>query len=124
VHVDDGWAIQATRAPDGGPWAARQAPLQGLPEQCRASDDPLRHHLGQGMARLAPGLFVGGEEAAWPTDNLDLARWFRQPKGHERRIHGPRRAGGRLVQAGPTLRLALDAHRAPPAPCTAADLWP
>src|SRR5215467_263422 len=41
VHVDDGWAIQATLASDGGPCAERQAPLQVLQEQCRTSDNPI-----------------------------------------------------------------------------------
>ena len=47
-------------------------------------------------------------------DNLDLERWFRLPKGHERRIHGHRHAGVRIVQEGPTLVHALDAHHDPP----------
>ena len=47
-------------------------------------------------------------------DNLDLERWFRLPKRHERRIHGRRHAGIRIVQDGPTLVLALDAHVAHP----------
>src|SRR5262249_24194097 len=78
--------------------------------------------MGQVMASFAPGLFVGGEEADLPQDNLDLERWFRQPKGHERRMHGHRHAGVRLVQEGPTLLMALDAHIAQPEPFTAADL--
>src|SRR5712691_1196852 len=79
------------------------------------------HHL---MASFAPGLFVGGEEADLPKDNLDLERWFRQPKGHERRIHGHQHAGVRPFQDGPTLLLALDAHLTHPEPFTAAELWP
>jgi hypothetical protein len=39
-----------------------------------------------------------------------LERWFRNPKGHERRIHGHHHAGVRIVQEGPTLVLVLDAH--------------
>src|SRR5947209_12119387 len=80
--------------------------------------------MGHVMASFAPGLFVGGADTDLPQDNLDLERWFRQPKGHERRIHGHRHAGVRLVQEGPTLRMALDAHIAHPEPCTAADVWP
>ena len=57
-------------------------------------------------------------------DNLDLERWFRLPKSHERRIHGRRHAGIRIVQDGPTLVLALDAHAAHPGPFTADDLLP
>jgi len=124
AHVDDVRAIQATLASDSGTCAERQAQFQVLQEQFRASDDPIRHHMGQVMASFAPGLFVGGEEADLPQDNLDLERWFRQPKGHERRIHGHRHAGVRLVQEGPTLLMALDAHIAHPEPFTAADLWP
>src|SRR6266487_139792 len=55
-------------------------------------------------------------------DNLDLERWFRKPKGHERRIHGHRHAGVRIVQEGPTLLLALDAHVTHPEPFIAHDL--
>src|SRR5262249_58490376 len=44
-------------------------------------------------------------------DNLDLERWFRLPKGHERRIHGHKHAGVRLVQEGATLMPVLDAHK-------------
>ena len=45
-----------------------------------------------------------------PRDNLDLERWFRVPKGHERRIHGRCHAGVRIVQEGATMLLALDAQ--------------
>jgi hypothetical protein len=55
---------------------------------------------------------------------LDLERWFRLPKGHERRIHGRRHAGVRLVQTGATLVPALDAHAAHPGPFTVDDLLP
>jgi len=123
-HVEDVGAIQATFDPDSGTWAERQAQFQVLQEQCQASDDPTRQHMGHVMASFAPGLFVGGADTDLPQDNLDLERWFRQPKGHERRIHGHRHAGVRLVQEGPTLLLALDAHLAHPEPFTAAELWP
>ena len=49
---------------------------------------------------------------------IDLERWFRLPKSHERRIHGHRHAGIRLVLDGPTLVPALDAHAAHPGPFT------
>ena len=55
-------------------------------------------------------------------DNRDLERWFRLPKSHERRIHGHRHAGVRIVQEGPTLVHALDAHVAHPEPFTVTDL--
>jgi hypothetical protein len=122
--VKDIQAIQATLEPDRGTGAQRQEQFQGLQVQCQASDDPIRQHMGRVRASFAPGLFVGGDETDLPQDNLDLERWFRQPKGHERRIHGHQHAGVRLVQEGPTLLLALDAHLTHPEPFTAAELWP
>ncbi len=57
-------------------------------------------------------------------DNLDLERWFRLPKSHERRIHGHRHMGVRIVQEGPTAVHALDAHASHPQPFTVDDLLP
>ena len=59
-----------------------------------------------------------------PWDNLDLERWFRKPKGHERRIHGHKHTGMRLVQTGATLLLVLDAHEGRRRPFSAEDLLP
>ncbi len=105
--MEDVRAIQATLDPDGGTGPQRQAQFEVLQKQFQASDDAIRHHMGSVMASFAPGLFVGGEEADLPPDNLDLERWLKQPKGHERRIHGHQHAGVRIVQEGPTLLLAL-----------------
>ena len=55
---------------------------------------------------------------------LDLERWFRLLKGHERRIHGHKHAGVRIVQEGSTTALALDAHRAHRGLFTVDDLLP
>ena len=107
AHVEDVWAIQATLEVDNGPCAQRQVQFQVLQAPLQQSSDPIRQSMGNVMASFAPGLFVGGEDGDLPQDNLDLERWFRQPKGHERRIHGHRHAGVRLVQEGPTLLLAL-----------------
>ena len=76
------------------------------------------------MRSFERGLFVGGDEPDLPRDDLDLERWFRQPKGHERRIHGHRHAGVRIVQEGPTMLLALDAHLTHPEPFGVEDLGP
>jgi hypothetical protein len=76
------------------------------------------------MTSFQPGLFVGEDEDEEYQDNLDLERWFRLPKSHERRIHGHRHAGVRIVQEGPTLVHALDAHVTHPGPFTGADLLP
>ena len=87
-----------------------------------AYEDPIYHQMGRVMASFQSGLFVGGNRCDWPSDNLDLERWFRLPKGHERRIHGRSHAGVRIVQEGETLVLTLDAHRQHPEPFTEADL--
>lgn len=76
------------------------------------------------MASFRPGLFVGAAGADLARDNLALERWFRLPKAHERHIHGHRHAGVRIVQEGPTLALALDAHLQHPEPFTQAELAP
>ena len=87
-----------------------------------ADADPIHQQMGRVMASFQMGLFVGGGRYDWPRDNLDLERWFRLPKGHERRIHGRSHAGVRIVQEGETMMLALDAHRHHPEPFTEADL--
>src|SRR6266568_79523 len=71
-----------------------------LRQEWEASVDPMHQQFAKVMSSFEPGLFVGGEGADFPADNVDL----------ERRIHGRRHAGVRLVQQGPTLMLALDAH--------------
>ena len=76
------------------------------------------------MTAFCVGLFAGGDEFAEIRDNLDLERFFRLPKSHQRRIHGHRHAGVRIVQEGPTLVLVLDAHSAHPGPFAPEDLMP
>jgi len=102
----------------------REAQFVALWQEWAASVDPMHQQLAKVMSSFAPGLFVGGEGADVPADNVDLERWFKRPKGHERRIHGRRHAGVRLVQQGPTLMLALDAHVHHPGPFTVDDLAP
>jgi len=76
------------------------------------------------MRSFEKGLFAGGDDPTLPRDNLDLERFFRRPKGHERRIHGRSHAGTRIVQRGPTLILTLDAHLRHPEPFSADELAP
>jgi hypothetical protein len=102
----------------------REAQFVLLWQEWEASVDPMHQQLAKVMSSFEPGLFVGGEGAEVPADNVDLERWFKRPKGHERRIHGRRHAGMRLVQQGPTLMLALDAHVHHPGPFTVDDLEP
>jgi hypothetical protein len=87
-------------------------------------DDPIIQHIGQVMERFEDGLFCGGAALDLPEDNLDLERWIKGPKGHERRIHGRRHVGLRLVIEAPTLLPAFDAHLSRTTPFTAQDLLP
>jgi hypothetical protein len=86
--------------------------------------DPIHQHMVRVMISFLAGLFVGGAKVEGIKDNLALERWLRLPKSHERRIHGHRHAGIRIVQEGPTLVHALDAHVTHPQPFTGEDLLP
>ena len=117
-------AIQETLESMRGSCTIREQRFAILRDQLRFSDDLVQRHMGTVMASFQVGLFVGGDDAAMPRDNLDLERWFRQPKGHERHIHGHKHAGVRIVQEGPTLVHALDVHLRHPDPLTAEVLLP
>jgi hypothetical protein len=93
-----------------------------LTEEFQQTDDPIRQRMAQVMISFLAGLFVGENTFEEFKDNLDLERWFRLPKSHERRIHGHRHAGVRIVQEGATMVPALDAHAAHPGPFTVDDL--
>ena len=123
-HVQDVIEVWATLDPAHGDQAQRGATFAALGERFQGSDDGMRQQMAGVMRGFAPGLFVGGDDPALPVDNLDLERWFRLAKGHERRIHGHRHVGVRVVQEGPTLLPALDAHANHPQPFEAGDLWP
>ncbi len=116
--------VAATLTCANGSATEREAQFTRLQEEFAGLDTPFYHHVAGVMASFAAGLFVGGDTLPFLQDNLDLERWFRKPKGHERRIHGHRHAGVRIVQEGPTLLLALDAHITHPAPFIAYDLEP
>ena len=83
-----------------------------LIDRFERTENPIRQPMATVMISFLAGLFVGEGKFEEIKDNLDLERWFRLPKSHERRIHGHRHAGVRIVQDGPTLVLALDAHLA------------
>jgi hypothetical protein len=95
-----------------------------LIDRFERGEDPIRRKMAGVMTSFLAGLFVGEGKFEEIRDNLELERWFRLPKSHERRIHGRRHAGVRIVQEGPTLVPALDAHVAHPGPFTVADLLP
>ena len=114
--------IAATLDPTQGSRATRRRRFQRLRRRLAGSHDPRRQQMATVMTAFLIGLFAGGDLDALPQDNLDLERWFRLPKGHERRIHGHRHTGVRLVLEGATLMLVLDAHRDRAGPFTASDL--
>jgi hypothetical protein len=95
-----------------------------LIDRFQHGEDSTHQKMAQVMTSFVAGLFVGEGQFQDVRDNLDLERWFRLPKSHERRIHGHRHAGVRIVQEGPTLVHALDAHLWHPEPFAAEDLLP
>jgi hypothetical protein len=102
----------------------RRARFEGLIERFQQTGDAIHKQMAQVMTSFLAGLFVGEGVFVEIKDNLDLERWFRLPKSHERRIHGHRHAGIRIVLEGPTLVHALDAHAFHPEPFTVEDLLP
>lgn len=126
-----GHYVQELRAVDGllqpsdeATGAEREGPCVALRQEWEASVAPMHQQCAQVMSRCEPGVFVGGERADFPADHVDVERWCKRPKGHARRMHGRRHAGVRLVQQGPTLMLALDAHVHHHGPFTGDDLEP
>ena len=123
-YVDVIAEVAATLEPGTEDIMEREEKFEALIDQFEATDDPIRHGMATVMLSFVAGLFVGDEAYEAIKDNLDLERWFRLPKSHERRIHGHRHAGIRLVLEGPTLVHALDAHAAHPEPFSVDDLLP
>jgi hypothetical protein len=123
-YVKDIAEVAATLEPGQVDCAIRKEKFEALTERFKGTEDPIHQHMAKVMLSFLAGLFVGAGKFEEIKDNLDLERWFRLPKSHERRIHGHRHAGIRIVLEGPTLVHALDAHAAHPQPFTVADLLP
>lgn len=123
-HVDVVRSIAATLDPAQGDCVARETQFTVLRDQLQASPESVRQQMAKVLRSFQSGLFAGGDAAELPQDNLDLERWFRNPKAHERRIHGHQHAGVRIVLEGPTLIHALDVHLRHPEPLTIHDLLP
>jgi hypothetical protein len=121
-HVQELHKMQRTLDPQRGSAKRRRRRFRRLQQRLSRSTDPVRVQMATVMAAFVVGLFAGGDGPGLPEDNLDLERWFRLPKGHERRIHGHKHAGVRIVQEGATLVLVLDAHRSHPEPFRRQDL--
>jgi hypothetical protein len=123
-YVQDIEEVAATLQADGQTCATRQAKFEELLERFEGTQEPMHQQMVQVMRSFLAGLFVGEGKFEPIGDNLDLERWFRLPKSHERRIHGHRHAGIRIVLEGPTLVHALDVHAAHPEPFTVEELLP
>ena len=121
-HVKEVKRIEATLAPSRGSVKARKRRFGRLRRRLKNSGDPVRGQMAVVMAAFTAGLFVGAGVVEEVKDNLELERWFRLPKGHERRIHGHKHAGVRLVQQGATLMPVLDAHKDSSGPLGAHEL--
>ena len=80
--------VAATLEPGTEDITERQEEFEALIDRFEATEDPIRHGTATVMLGFLAGLFVGEEEYEAIKDNLDLERWFRLPKSHERRIHG------------------------------------
>lgn len=116
-------AVADTLDPAQGSLEQRRCEFEQLQQEFSRERNPVARHMVKLMISFVAGLFVG-PVADLPEDNLDLERWFRKPKSHERRLHGRRHAGIRLVHEGPTLVLTLDAHAQHPEPFVAEELIP
>lgn len=116
--------MAATLEPNGRTLDERRRQFEALLDRFQNTESPILRQMAWVMTSFQPGLFASENAFAETSDNLDLERWFRLPKSHERRIHGHRHAGIRLVLEGPTLVHALDAHAAHPAPFTVGELLP
>jgi hypothetical protein len=123
-YVKDVEEVAATLEAGVGTCDDRQAKYERLIARFQHTGDPIHKQMAQVMVSFLAGLFVGEGVFEEIKDNLDLERWFRLPKSHERRIHGHRHAGIRIVLEGPTLVPALDAHAFHPEPFTVDDLLP
>ena len=104
--------MAATLESGGESCEQRKEKFKELIDRFERNEDPIHQHMATLMISFLAGLFVGAGKFEEIKDNLDLERWFRLPKSHERRIHGRRHAGIRIVQDGPTLVLALDTRGA------------
>jgi hypothetical protein len=109
---------------ENGPRNTRLSQFRTLTQQFAHTNDTVTEQRSKIMTSFESGLFVGNDDVEIPDDNLELERWFKKPKGHERRIHGRKHVGMRIVNEGPTLLPALDAHLDRNTPFTYQDLLP
>ena len=65
--------------------AGRPEKFQALIDRFEQQEDPIHQHMATVMKSFLPGLFVGEDVFTEISDNLDLERFFRLPKSHERK---------------------------------------
>ena len=123
-YMKDITRVFETLEPEHGLLTTRQATFRQFMSEFAQSADPITTHMSDLMKSFEGGLFVGSDDRDIPGDNLDLERWIKKPKGHERRIHGHQHVGIRMVCEGPTLLPALDAHLSRTVPFTYQELLP
>ena len=121
-YVKEVRRVEATLDPSKGSSKQRRRRFHRLKRRLKNSGEAVRMQMAVVMVAFSAGLFCGPEVDQEIRDNLDLERWFRLPKGHERRIHGRKHAGVRLVQEGATLMPTLDAHKDREGPFQAEEL--
>ena len=91
--------VDATLDPASDRWAKRKH-IYGPSERPVGRRRPDLSTNGPSDGEFREGPIRRRRSSDLPRDNLDLERWFRLPKGHERRIHGRCHAGVRIVQEG------------------------
>jgi hypothetical protein len=123
-YVEEVKRIAATLDPRRGAAWRRQERFGRLKRRLLGSGDAVLRKMAVVRGSFAAGLFVGPEDVQEVQDNLELERWFRLPKGHQRRIHGRCHAGVRLVQQGATLMPVLEAPKGREEPSRAEELLP
>lgn len=111
VFVEEVKKVNETLDPVTGKMDERKEKFEQLMHDFQKKEESTYQHMGKLMKSFLPGLFTGDDNLDFPRDNLDLERFFRIPKGHERRIHGHRHAGIRIVIEGAMLLPTLDAHQ-------------
>jgi hypothetical protein len=79
-------AVANTLDPGQGSQEDRHRKFEELQRTFSQQQDSFAQHLVKLMTSFLAGLFLGPVDEL-PRDNLELERWFRLPKGHERRIH-------------------------------------
>ena len=90
--------VEILSVEEGGSLSGRESLFAAkLAEFQSFADDKIYQSMAKIMTSFEVGLFAGIELREYPYDNLGIERWFRGPKSHERRIHGHKHAGIRII---------------------------